>query len=86
MSFLLKLALVGLALSGVATTGFVFYELSLSPDNWIYQGGPSTNWKDGGIHGAPGPIAGAGLPFLAVGYGVYWLIKRRRKATDNSKL
>ena len=30
--------------------------------------------------GAPGPIAGAGLPFLAVGYGVYWLIERRRKA------
>jgi hypothetical protein len=29
--------------------------------------------------GAPGPIAGAGLPFLVVGYGVYWLIKRRRK-------
>ena len=26
-------------------------------------------------HGAPGPIAGAGLPILAVGYGVYWLIK-----------
>jgi hypothetical protein len=32
------------------------------------------------ISGAPGPIAGAGLPFLAVGYGVYWLVKRRRKA------
>jgi hypothetical protein len=30
-------------------------------------------------HGAPGPIAGAGLPVLAVGYGVYWLIRRRRK-------
>jgi hypothetical protein len=30
--------------------------------------------------GAPGPVAGAGLPFLVVGYGVYWLIKRRRKA------
>jgi hypothetical protein len=29
--------------------------------------------------GAPGPIAGAGLPFLAVGYGLYWLVKRRRK-------
>jgi hypothetical protein len=29
--------------------------------------------------GAPGPIAGAGLPVLAIGYGVYWLIKRRRK-------
>jgi hypothetical protein len=31
-------------------------------------------------HGAPGPIAGASLPVLAVGYGVYWLIRRRRKA------
>ncbi|MGO4513663.1 hypothetical protein CT676_42120 [Bradyrhizobium sp. MOS001] len=29
--------------------------------------------------GAPGPIAGAGLPVLAIGYGVYWLVKRRRK-------
>ena len=29
---------------------------------------------------APGPIAGAGLPVLAVGYGVYWLVRRRRKA------
>jgi len=38
------------------------------------------NGNNGNIHGAPGPLAGAGLPFLAVGYGVYWLIKRRRKA------
>ncbi|MCS3896435.1 hypothetical protein M2171_005568 [Bradyrhizobium japonicum USDA 38] len=29
--------------------------------------------------GAPGPIAGAGLPVLAIGYGIYWLVKRRRK-------
>jgi hypothetical protein len=29
--------------------------------------------------GAPGPIVGAGLPVLAIGYGVYWLVKRRRK-------
>jgi hypothetical protein len=34
----------------------------------------------GHTKGAPGPIAGAGLPILAVGYGVYWLVKRRRKA------
>ena len=33
----------------------------------------------GGIKGAPGPIVGAGLPVLAIGYGVYWLVKRRRK-------
>jgi hypothetical protein len=32
------------------------------------------------IKPAPGPIAGAGLPVLAVGFGVYWLIRRRRKA------
>jgi hypothetical protein len=29
--------------------------------------------------GVPGPIAGAGLPVLAVGYGVYWLVRRRRR-------
>jgi hypothetical protein len=29
--------------------------------------------------GAPGPIAGAGLPILAIGYGFYRLVKRRRK-------
>jgi len=46
----------------------------------------SGDWKPylPGNHGhtrpAPGPIAGAGLPFLAIGYGVYWLVQRRRKA------
>jgi hypothetical protein len=28
---------------------------------------------------APGPIMGAGLPVLAVGFGVYWLVRRRSK-------
>ncbi|MGX5736765.1 hypothetical protein [Bosea thiooxidans] len=35
----------------------------------------------GHVKGAPGPIAGAGLPILAVGYGVYWLVRRRRNAS-----
>ena len=35
-----------------------------------------------GVHGAPGPVAGAGLPFLAIGYGVYWLATRRRRRPD----
>jgi hypothetical protein len=36
--------------------------------------------KPGGGHGAPGPLAGAGLPFLVVAAaaGAYKLIRRRR--------
>jgi hypothetical protein len=28
---------------------------------------------------ASGPVVGAGLPILAIGYGIYWLVERRRK-------
>ena len=45
------------------------------------ENAPGHNKPIGGeIRGAPGPIAGAGLPSFAIvgGYGVYWLIKRRR--------
>ena len=34
-------------------------------------------------HGAPGPVLGAGLPALVaggIGYGIYWLVRRRRRA------
>lgn len=75
----LKTILILLSLTGVATTGYVYYNAVYSPDNWIFQGGSADNWKDGGIHGAPGPLAGAGLPVL-VAYGVYRLVRRRRKA------
>jgi hypothetical protein len=77
MSAALKTILAVLALLG-APAGYVYYNVALSPDNWVYQGGG--NWKDAGYHGAPGPIAGASLPVLAVGLGVYWLARRRRKA------
>lgn len=82
MSALLKVVLVALVISGVATTGYVFYNGVLSPDNWIYEGGNAANWQNGGVHGAPGPIAGAGLPVLAVGYGIYWLVRRGRKKSQ----
>ena len=75
----LKLVLTLLALSGAITTGYVYYNGGLSPDSWIFQGGSAGNWKDGGIHGAPGPLAGAGLPVAVVAYGVYRLVRRRRK-------
>jgi hypothetical protein len=81
MSSLLKTVLIALALAG-APVGYVFYNALLSPDNWVFRGGNTSNWADAGYHAAPGPIAGASLPVLAVGYGVYWLIRRRRKANS----
>jgi hypothetical protein len=41
---------------------------------------PPPSGSGGTVHGVPGPLVGAGLPFIAVGYGVYWLVRRRRKA------
>jgi hypothetical protein len=53
-----------------APAGYVAYQL--------HQGSGPTKGNGGGAHGVPGPLAGAGLPFIAVGYGVYWLVRRRR--------
>ena len=78
---LLLLAAVGLP----ATVGAILYSGSVSSHNWVYEGGSpfgTSNYKDGGLHAAPGPIVGAGLPALAVGYGMYWLTKRRRRKPD----
>jgi hypothetical protein len=68
-------------------TAIVISTILISPafahDNERWHDGDHQRWHDNGhehnFHGAPGPIAGAGLPFLAVGYGVYWLVRRRRK-------
>ena len=54
--------------------------LPLFATSTLALGNCVSNCSSGNLHGAPGPIAGAGLPILAIGYGVYWLIKRRRKS------
>jgi hypothetical protein len=41
--------------------------------------GQNNNNQGNRVRGVPGPIAGAGLPVIAIGFGVYWLVKRRRR-------
>ncbi len=71
----LKLALWAIALLG-PMIGTVVYIQVLSPDNWVYEG--AQRWMDGGLHAAPAPIAGAGLPALVVG-GAFWMVRRFRR-------
>jgi hypothetical protein len=88
-----------LALSGIASSSYVFYQARWGHDDqhhearyddrrhearyfdegWFNESGKHERGNNGDVHGAPGPIAGAGLPALAVGYGIYWLMRRRRK-------
>jgi hypothetical protein len=77
MSGALKLALLIVALLG-APVGYIFYNADLSPNDWRYEG--NLRWTNAGIHPVPVPIAGAGLPFLLVAGGVYWVVRRSRKA------
>jgi hypothetical protein len=36
------------------------------------------NNNDQGARGAPGPLAGAGLPVLLIGAGVYLMVRRKK--------
>jgi hypothetical protein len=36
----------------------------------------------GGTRPVPGPLVGAGLPVVAVGYGAYWLVRRYRRKSN----
>jgi hypothetical protein len=72
-----------IALSTLSAAALAFTLMTVAPpalacnDNGNCVNAPGHN-KDN-VSGVPGPIAGAGLPVLAIGYGVYWLVKRRRK-------
>jgi hypothetical protein len=62
----------------VCVTAAVLLTILMSPAFAQNQGNGNGNGRNG-PHAAPGPILGAGLPILAVGFGVYWLVKRRRE-------
>ena len=74
----------GILTSVVLTIGLLSPAFAQSGQNG--QNGPNgqqgQNGQQGGsgIRSAPAPLIGAGLPGLAVamGYGVYWLVRRRR--------
>jgi hypothetical protein len=57
---------------------------ALAGQNGQGQNGNSQGGNGGNYHGAPGPIAGAGLPILAAGYGAYWLVRSYRRKSDKS--
>jgi hypothetical protein len=74
-------------LLGIPVVGYVAYTATQQSGN---SGGSSSSGSKT-LHnappvstttprGVPGPIAGAGLPVLAVGYGVCWLVRRRRRS------
>ena len=51
-----------------------------NPDNGNKNGW--NNPKNPHYSGVPGPIVGAGLPILALGFGAYWLVRRYRRKPD----
>ena len=53
-----------------------------NPDNGNKNGWNNPNNPH--YSGALGPIAGAGLPILALGYGAYWLVRRYRRKSGNT--
>jgi hypothetical protein len=75
--FLSKIVLLLLAMIGGAATGYVYYHGGI-PSN-IFQFGSPDHWQHGRVHGAPGPLMGAGLPMVGIAYGVYRFVRWRRK-------
>jgi hypothetical protein len=70
---------VKIAFYTLSAAALAFALMTVAPPALACNGNGNCANAPGHVKGAPGPIAGAGLPILAIGYGVYWLIKRRRK-------
>jgi hypothetical protein len=65
-------ALAGLALVAIVIARFCGVDSALAAPCTAAAGCVQS-------HSAPGPIVGAGLPILAIGFGAYWLIGRFRR-------
>ena len=53
--------------------------LALSVQALAQKGTIGDKPPSSGVKGAPGPLAGAGLPVLLIGGGIYWLVRRRKR-------
>jgi hypothetical protein len=47
--------------------------------------GNNGNGNNGNVRGAPGPLIGAGLPVLLIGGGIYWLVRRKNRASSSTR-
>lgn len=74
-------------MSGAALAALMALILILPPTivvTFTVKGGTYTYQGGSTVNGAPGPIAGAGLPILALAAGIY-LVRRRRRAGAEEK-
>jgi hypothetical protein len=56
--------------------------LAMAKDKDNDRGDRDRDDRGQSTHSVPGPLVGAGLPFIAVGYGAYWLVRRYRRKSD----
>jgi hypothetical protein len=70
-----------LILSSALTAALCMPALAMG-GNWGGYLGGHNQGGGGNYRGVPGPIAGAGILFIAAGCGVYWLIRRRGRTPE----
>ena len=63
-----------------APVAYVAYSASQHGDNGNHYGQIKNGNNGHNVHGAPAPLAGAGALGLLAAGGVFWLMRRRRRA------